>query len=257
MLVPGRGGGGSANRLVGMPENSQLPDPVPSAGWEILPPANPSAPQFVEIPGVRGKHKAMFWGLLGVVVLIFLVSAVAVAVKGVSSWHDVDIPLIAVSAGLFLPAFFIAMMLIPTVLYIRRKQAVAKAAQPESVVFLTQNTRELRVALKTLGYGRKQLGLLPVVTVGPAGIELRRSTRPSEACTILPRGNISHIHPCHFIIFNGRRRFPVLTMMVSHTSNGQLMEIPLPIMGPNGLMFAYPPYANFLLGAVARYCTIV
>lgn len=217
----------------------------------------PGPPQFVEIPGVRRKHKALLWGVPAFVVFMFSFVAVAVAVKGVSSWQDVAIPLIAVSAGLFLPAFFIAMILIPTVLYIRRKQAVAKAAQPQSVVFLTQNTRELRAALKALGYGRKQLGLLPVVTVGPAGIELRRSARPGSARTTLAGGNISHIHPCHFVIFNGRRRFPVLTMMVSHTSGGQLMEIPLPIMGRNGLLFAYPPYANFLLGAVARYCPIV
>ncbi|WP_146073142.1 hypothetical protein [Arthrobacter sp. N199823] len=239
-----------------MPENNQLPDPVPPTGWGFLPPATPSAPQFVEIPGVRRKHKAMLWGLLGLVVLIFLFTAGVAATSGASTPIDVAIPLLIVGAGFVFVLFIFALILIPMVLFMRRRQAVDKAAQPHTVAFLTQRTPELRAALTAIGQGHQGLGLTPVVTVGPGGIELRRSAQSGAPYATLAWSAVAYVHPEHYVIFNGRRSFPVLTMRVCLRGGGQPVEIPLPIMGRNGLMFAFPDQANFLLGAVGRYCTV-
>jgi hypothetical protein len=143
------------------------------------------------------------------------------------------------------------------VLFLRGRQASAKGARPNAAVFLTQRTPELRAALKTIGLEQQPLGLMPAVTVGSAGIELWRSPRTGAPSATLSWADIAYVHPDHFIISNGRRRFPVLTMQVSHNGSGQLVDVPLPIMGRNGLMFANPIYANRLLAAFARYTAVV
>ncbi len=45
-------------------------------------------------------------------------------------------------------------------------------------------------------------------------------------------------------------------MQVLHKGSGQLLKMPLPISGRNGLSFARIDRANALLGAFARYTDI-
>ncbi|MDQ0279417.1 hypothetical protein QO003_003720 [Arthrobacter silviterrae] len=239
-----------------MPEDS-LPDPFRTATGAFLPPAEHCPPRFVEIPGARAKQKLMLWGLLALVLSVFLLTAVLTIADGASAPRDVAFPVLAVGTGFVLAAAIFTLILGPVVLFMRRKQAGARAARPNAAVFLSQRTPELRAALGTIGQERPRLGLMPVVTVGLAGIELWRSPRSGTPGTTLSWADIAYVHPDHFIISNGRRRFPVVTMQVSHNGSGQLVDLPLPIMGRNGLMFANAIYANQLLGAFARYTAVV
>jgi len=199
----------------------------------------------------------MLWGLLAFLVFVLFLTTVLSVTGGACTPRDVAFPVVAVGVGFVLAATFIALILGPVVVFMRRKQAGARAARPDAAVFLSQRTPELRAALRTIGQERPRLGLMPVVTVGPAGIELWRSPRSGAPGATLSWADIAYVHPDHFIISNGRRRFPVLTMQVSHNGSGQLVDLPLPIMGRNGLMFANPVYANQLLGAFARYTAVV
>ncbi|MCU6480108.1 hypothetical protein [Arthrobacter sp. A2-55] len=238
-----------------MPEDS-LPDPFRTATGAFLPPSQPYPPQFVEIPGARRKQKLMLWGLLAFVLFVFLLTAVLSIAEGASAPRDVAFPVLAVGAGFVLAATFITLILGPMVVFMRRKQSGARAARPNAAVFLSQRTPELRAALGNIGQERPRLGLMPVVTLGPAGIELWRSPRSGAPGATLSWADIAYVHPDHFIISNGRRRFPVLTMQVSHNGSGQLVDLPLPIMGRNGLMFANAIYANQLLETFAGYTAV-
>lgn len=141
--------------------------------------------------------------------------------------------------------------------YMRGKQVSATAVRPGTTAFTTQRTPELLAVLKAIGIEQPVLGLQPVVTVGPEGIEVWGHRRAGTPRLTVPWGDIAYIHPAHFVIFNGRRRFPVLTMQVLHKGSGRLLEMPLPIIGRNGLSFARLDHANALLRDFARYTNIV
>jgi|GEM_PF-3717411 len=198
----------------------------------------------------------MLWGLLAFLVFVLFLTTVLSVTGGACTPRDVAFPVLAVGVGFVLAATFIALILGPMVVFMRRKRAAAGAVRPHAVVFLSQLTPELRAALETIGRQKPRLGLMPVVTVGPAGIELWRSPRSGAPSDTLLWSDIAYVHPDHFIVSNGRRSFPVLTMQVAHKGSGRLVDLPLPIMGRNGLLFATPGYANQLLGAFARYTAV-
>lgn len=156
---------------------------------------------------------------------------------------------VAILAG----ALVVAVIFVLMSVYMRRKQAVAVALRPGGTAFITQRTPELLAALKAIGVDQPRLGLQPPVTVGPAGLELWGPLRASTPRVSVPWGDIPYVRPDHFVIFNGRRSFAVLTMQVLHRGSGHLVKMPLPVSGRNGLSLARVDRANALLGVFAHY----
>lgn len=239
-----------------MSKRTRTPDPNDLVTHTVPGSSMLDTPQFVEIPGARRKQQLKLWGLVGFLLVIFAV-AVVLPVATADAPTEEKITFFAIGGATIL-AIVLAMALIIMLIsvYMRGKQAAAIALRPGATAFITQRTPELLAVLKAIGIDQPRLGLQPAVTVGPEGIELWGPRRAGRPRVTVPWGDIAYVHPDHFVIFNGRRSFPVLTMQVLHKSSGHLLKMPLPISGRNGLSFARIDRANALLGAFARYADV-
>jgi len=239
-----------------MPKRMRVPVPSEIAPDTVLGSSPLDTLHFVEIPGAKRKRKQKLWGLGGFLLVIFAVAVVLPMAAETTATGEKMTLLAVVGAAILAGALVVALIFVLMSFYMRGKQAAAVALRPGATAFITQRTPELLAALKAIGIEQPRLGLQPAVTVGPAGLELWGPRRGSTPRVTVPWGDIAYVHPDHFVIFNGRRSFPVLTMQVLHRGSGHLLKMPLPISGRNGLSFARIDRANALLGAFAHYTDV-
>lgn len=231
------------------PHDVTTPDAVPGAS--ALDP-----PRFVEIPGARRKQAMKLWALSAFLLVTLGVMVILPQTNQDTSTGENGTWFAVVGATVMAAAVLVALIFVLISVYMRGKQAAAVAGRPGATGFISQSTPELLAALKAIGIEQPRLGLQPAVTVGREGIELWGPRHASTPRVTLPWEDIAYVHPDHFVIFNGRKSFPALTMRVLHRGSGHLVEMPLPIIGRNGLSFARADRANTLLSAFAQYTDV-
>ena len=171
---------------------------------------------------------------------------------------DRDALLLALVAAVVGVTVFVALIIMLGMLWARARLRLVAAVRPGDTLFLSPQTPELRDALKAAGVAKPRLGLGGrfVVSVGVVGIQLWKGRPDGEPRVSLPWDRIDHIQAGTLMVAAGRSRVAYRTAHIFLKGTPQPIDVPLPIVSPLGQSAARAPFANDVLGSLARFVRV-
>ncbi len=236
---------------------SATPGPTRTASANLS--ASASGTEYYPIPADARRSAAVTYTIAVAIflgILLALLLPVAFTVRG---GHDRDMFLVTVTVTLAGVALIITGTLVALARQSRSRVRRVAALRPGDVVFfLSPRTPELTRALRaaTLPSDAVSFGGRLVVSAGSDGIALwRGSTRHGPRLT-LGWDRIQRIQAGRLMVASGRSQASYRTAHVFVTATPHPIDVPLPILNSRGLAAASAPYANEVVGALARYVPV-
>ncbi|GAA3033566.1 hypothetical protein [Microbacterium dextranolyticum] len=242
--------------VAGSAATSATPGPARTASANLS--ASASGTEYFPVPADARRSAAVTYTIAVAIflgILLALLLPVAFTVRG---GHDRDMFLLTVTVTLAGVALIITGTLVAVARQSRSRVRRVAALRPADVVFLSPRTPELTRALRAaaLPSDAVSFGGRLVVSAGSDGIALwRGSTRYGPRLT-LGWDRIERVQAGRLMVASGRSQASYRTAHVFVTATPHPIDVPLPILNSRGLAAASAPYANEVMGALARYAPV-